>query len=165
MEILTDAGFDNVVAARPGPAQRAALAAVTHPALDHSAPAEISCGLDGCDPAPVRTAQLSYAGARAILVAGAVTLVVSLSVVLSPHLGPAQPASRATATPVAARAAGPAPQPAPPPLELPEAPTPLGSLWENPPAVDVGPPPVPQPGGSRSLLERVREHLPHLPGH
>lgn len=179
VEILTGAGFDNVVPIRPGPADaalggqlpahRAALAAVSCPEVDCPVPEEIPDGLDICDATPARSAQLSYAGARAMLVAGAVTLVTSLSVVLSPHLGPAQPVSRVTAIPVAVQATGPAPapQPVPPPLELPEAPTPMGSLWETPPAVAAPAPPavVPQPSGPRSLLERVRDHLPHLPGH
>lgn len=180
MEILAGSGFDGVVPVRPGRpddptsghllAREAALAAVRCPEPIHPLPETIPADPDDGERPPTRSAQLSYAGARALLVAGAVTLVTSVAVVLSPHLGPAPAVSRATPTPVSARAAAPGPGSRPP--GLPETPTPLGALWEAPPAGDTAPSPVvapqsvaPQPDGSRSLLDRVRDHLPHLPGH
>lgn len=177
LERLAAAGFADLTTVRPVqsgdaplPARHAALAPLTSVLRTPPPPVDDPAGLD-CDPVtPPR--RLSYTGAAAMLAGGAITLVVSLSVVLSPHLGPAEPVASAPATSTAARAAGAVSAPRQPvhvQPEAPEAPVPMGALWERPPAGEVPvPPPVlvaPAPSGPRSLLDRMREHLPHLPGH
>ncbi|WP_443677223.1 DUF7159 family protein [Mycolicibacter acidiphilus] len=143
------------------------------------------------DASPASSMSLSYAGALMMLTGGAATFVVSLSAALSMQLGPTkvepQPAhvsvvrmaSPAAPAPVKAPPPADAPPPpadapppaeAPPPVEaapaadLPDSPTEAGTLWEPPvqnPQPVIGPP----PGGKPSLLDRVKQHVPRLPGH
>lgn len=185
MDILADAGFDNVIAVRPHPADRsssaqttdmpagahlmaareAALNSVACVQFGHPQPDDVPTNLDAAlRSAPIRSQRLSYAGARAALAAGALTFVVSLSAVLSPHLGPAedvQPTHRVASAPTTPEAPLPAPEA---PSEPPVAAVPLGALWEADEAPALPPVVAPQPSGHRSLLSRVREHMPHLPG-
>ncbi len=144
-------------------ARGAALALAPHADLAVGTPA-------GAQPGPTRARSLSYAGALAMLAGGAVTFVASLSAALSLQLGPTKEVRevRPTEHVTVARVAVPAPPSAAPvlpppaapapPVELPEEPAELGALWEEP-AVVPGPPPPPP-----SLLDRVRERIPSLPG-
>ncbi|MEB3030573.1 DUF7159 family protein [[Mycobacterium] nativiensis] len=119
----------------------------------------------GLDLGPQRRMSLSYAGALTMLTGGAVTFVASLSAALSLELGPSKdvPAVRPPEHVTVARVAVPAAPPPAPRVEapaVPEAPpVEFGSLWDAP-AVAPAPPPAGQP----SLLDRVRQHIPRLPG-
>lgn len=169
-EILTEAGFGIITPVPPQPggpvsARRAALAPLATVRFATPNIATPAPRADEFTAAPRR--RLHYAGAAAMLATGAVTLVVSLSVMLSPQLGPAERATGTPTSPTTARAAAvPSPDQRPQPLpELPATTTPLGALWEGPPAETAPPAATPPPDGSRSLLDRVREKLPHRPGH
>ncbi|MEB3022045.1 DUF7159 family protein [[Mycobacterium] crassicus] len=143
-------------------ARGAALALTPH--VDLTGP-PIEGVTGGLDIEPARRMSLSYAGALTMLAGGAVTFVASLSAALSLQLGPSKdvPAVRPTEHVTVARVAVPAaPPPAPriePPAPPEAAPVEFGSLWDAP-AVAPAPPPAGQP----SLLDRVRQHIPRLPG-
>jgi hypothetical protein len=119
-----------------------------------------------------RSMSLAYAGALTMLAGGAVTFVVSLSAALSLQLGPnrdvpeVRPAEHVTVARVAVPAAPPPAVPVVPPpaapapvAEMPEGPAEIGSLWDGP-VMDPGPP----PSVGASLLDRVRNRIPRLPG-
>jgi len=153
-------------------ARGAALALAPHADLAGGLPAAATAG-------PVRSMSLSYAGALTMLAGGAVTFVASVSAALSLHLGPINKARevRPPEHVTVARVVVPAPPPAAPvvpppdapaeaapdapaqpPVEVPEEPAELGALWEGPAAVP-GP-----PAGPASLLDRVRDRMPRVPG-
>lgn len=146
-------------------ARGAALALAPH--ADLTGP-PIADGPAGLDVDAARPMSLSYVGALAMLAGGAVTFVASLSAALSLQLGPGKelhevrPADHVTVARVAAPAASAPPPAAPAPRGqapvVSEAPVEFGSLWDGP-AVVPGPP-APPP----SLLDRVRDRMPRLPG-
>ncbi|MEO6793458.1 MAG: hypothetical protein ABI253_08450 [Mycobacterium sp.] len=143
-------------------ARGAALALAPHSDLTGPPVQECPAAPDVASAHPM---SLSYVGALIMLAGGAVTFVASLSAALSLQLGPGKdlhdvrPAEHVTVARVAAPAAPTPPPAAPAPRgEVPEAPVEFGSLWDGP-AVVPGPP-APPP----SLLDRVRERMPRLPG-
>lgn len=150
------------VGAQQALARGAALAAGAHTDLAGRGAMPVGSGVGS-----TRSRPLSYTGALVMLAGGAVTFVASLSAALSLQLGPGnpvRPVEHATVARVAVPAApatSPPAAPAPRP-ELPEAPVEFGALWEGP-AVIPGEPEA-APNGPRSMLERVREHIPRLPG-
>jgi len=149
-------------------ARGAALALASHPDLTG---APIEEGPTSLATGSVRPRSLAYAGALTMLAGGAVMFVASLSAALSLQLSPAKelPEMRPSEHVTVARVAVPvAPPPHPPaaagprvePLEATEAASvEFGSLWDAP-AVEQAPPPTSRP----SLLDRVRQHIPRLPG-
>lgn len=161
MPVFVQAGAQQALA------RGAALALAPHADLTCPPVEGVTIGLDT---GPARPMSLSYAGALTMLAAGAVTFVVSLSAALSLQLGPTRdvpdvrPSERVTVARVAVPAAAPPAAPAPR-GELPEAPAAapaeFGSLWDAP---AVAPAPPPPPTGQPSLLDRVRQHIPRLPG-
>lgn len=143
-------------------ARGAALAIAPHADLAVPGTAGAEIGAYGAS----RSMSLSYAGALTMLTGGAVTFVASVSAALSLQLGPSKelPEVRQPEHVTVARVASPAAAPPAAPVapaELPEPTAELGSLWDGP-AVEPGPP-APPPG-EPSLLDRVRERMPRLPG-
>ncbi|HEU4362950.1 MAG TPA: hypothetical protein VFR27_15810 [Mycobacterium sp.] len=198
LESLTEAGFDNVVPVEGVTEAEAQLALAHGAALALGPNRELSDAFNGVstDAPPddhsapqhatgqVRSRTLSYTGALAMLVAGAVSFVVSTSIALSLHLGPAKevrpahqvaeaPATPPIAKPVAPAAAETAPPPAAAGDTPPEAPAasdpPSGEAPVNQATVDggVAAPPEdgavaglpPEPGPGHPLLNRVRNYL------
>lgn len=166
VECLTDAGFDNVVpvrlhqAAADGFTEPEPQLALARGAAQALQPSRELSGISADAPPddlptlgqpsdPVRSRTVSYAGALAMLAAGSVGFVVSLSIALSVQLNPAkdaQPAHHQVATapvvsptapivtPAAAHAAAPS---AAGPEVPPEAPAVLDPpAGEDPPGVD-----------------------------